>query len=74
MKQDDESYNIPSYLSSKGMMKEIEWKNTLPIRIGKTMEIVLMRNMLKAARTNITPILSINLQLQLIRIVNFIHE
>lgn len=50
------------------MMKEIEWKKVLPTRIGNAIEIVLMRNRLKAARTNINPILSvINLQLQLIR-------
>lgn len=68
MKQDDESYK-PSCLSPNFiMMKEIEWKKVLPTRIGNAMEIVLMRNRLKAARTNINPILSvINLQLQLIR-------
>lgn len=61
MKQDDESYKPL-------LMKEIEWKTFLPTRFGKAMEIVLMRNKLKAARTNINPILSIiNMQLQLIR-------
>ena len=61
IKQDDESYKPL-------LMKEIEWKTFLPTSIGKAMEIVLMRNMLKAARTNINPILSsINMQLQLIR-------
>ena len=61
MKQDDESYKPL-------LMKEIEWKTFLPTSIGKAMEIVLVRNKLKAARTNINPILSIiNLQLQLIR-------
>ena len=61
IKQDDESYKPL-------LMKEIEWKTFLPTSIGKAMEIVLMRNKLKAARTNINPILSsINMQLQLIR-------
>lgn len=68
MKQDDGSYK-PSCLSPNLFrMKEIEWKKVLPTRIGNAMEIVLMRNRLTVARTNINPILSfINLQLQVIR-------
>lgn len=59
----------PLCLSPKLIVKkEIEWKNSLPTRIGKAMKVVLARNILRAARTNITPILSINLKLQLIRI------
>jgi len=50
------------------MKKEIEWKNALPTRIGKAMKVVLTRNILREARINITPILTINLRLQLIRI------
>jgi hypothetical protein len=52
------------------MKKEIEWKNALPTRIGKAMKVVLTRNILREARINITPILTINL-LSLCSFVSF---